>query len=315
VQALRSLLAELRARDVGVRREQESADTRARLAALGYVSAAQAPLKQAYDEDDDPKRLVDLDAMLQRVIALHREGRLREALEICEEMVRRRPQMSISLIQLGMLHRGLGQLPDAIAALRRAFALNPDDLGPAVLLAGYLSEAGEAAEAADLLQAYAARPEPDLDVLTQRGVALAQAGRSQEALETFARARELDPSNPMTLVQMATVHLTVGAREPARDALEEALRQNPDLALAHHNLGLLALGQDDDQEAERRFRRALELEPDEHDALLNLGSLLARRGSDEEARPYLERFVRGAPRPLYDRQIAQAQAWLRRTSS
>jgi Tfp pilus assembly protein PilF len=86
----------------------------------------------------------------------------------------------------------------------------------------------------------------------------------------------------------------------------------PDLALAHHNLGLLAARRGDAGEAARRFRRALELNPAEHDALLQLGTLLLKQGRPGEARPYFERFLAGAPRPLYDRAIARVEAWLKR---
>jgi Flp pilus assembly protein TadD len=82
------------------------------------------------------------------------------------------------------------------------------------------------------------------------------------------------------------------------------------LARAHHTLGLLAARQGHDAEAERHFRRALDLDPANYDAMLNLGSLLARRGRGPEARPFLERFVGGAPAPIYARQIERARAWL-----
>jgi Flp pilus assembly protein TadD len=156
------------------------------------------------------------------------------------------------------------------------------------------------------------RPDPPLDVLTTQGVTLARLGRWKEALQAFARVHEQDPENPVPLVQMATVHLGRGDGARAEPLLDEALRLDPDLGLAHHHLGLLCLTRGDGPGAERHFRKALELEPDDIDSQLNLGLLLASGGRATEARPLLEAFVRRAPRALYGTQIDRALAWLGR---
>ena len=175
--------------DAGPARQVETGETRRQLAALGYTAAAAAPLKKEYTADDDPKRLVALDRLMQEVIGRHRSGDLAGALAVCERVVRARPDMNAGLLQMALLYRKLGQLGPAVGALRRAFEQDPDDAGTAVLLASYLSEAGEAQEAADLLAPYAAQPSRALDVLATRGAALAQLGRTREALDAFTRAR------------------------------------------------------------------------------------------------------------------------------
>jgi arylsulfatase A-like enzyme/Tfp pilus assembly protein PilF len=307
---LTAVLSRLRQDDAGPVRGDESAETRQRLAALGYAAASSAPIKKHYTEQDDPKRLVGLDRLMQEVIARHRGGDLAGALAVCEQVVATRPDMTAGLLQLALLQRKLGRLPDAVAALRRAFDVNPDDTGTVVLLASYLNEAGEAREAADLLAPYASKAAPALDVLSTRGASLAQLGRTREAAVTFRRAHDADPSNPMTSVHLATVYLSAGRTTEAKAALHEALAQNPSLAVAHRTLGLIAAGEGHDDEAESRLRRALELDPAEHDALLNLGLILRRHGRDAEARPLLERFVAEAPQPLYAAQVARLRAML-----
>ena len=247
---------------------------------------------------------------MQEVIGRHRSGDLAGALAVCERVVRARPDMNAGLLQMALLYRKLGQLGPAVGALRRAFLQDPDDAGSAVLLASYLSEAGEAREAADLLAPYAAQADPPLDVLATRGAALAQLGRTREALDSFVRARRADPSNPMTSVQLATVHLAAGQTAEARRALTEALAQNPSLATAHRMLGLIAASEGRDAEAEASLRQALALDPGEHDALLNLGLVLRRHGREAEARPLLQRFVAEAPQPLYAAEVRRLRGLL-----
>ncbi len=313
VRALARTLEKYRALDHGTEVVEEDLETLQRLAALGYVSLPSVSAKSEYTADDDPKRLVDLDRLLQRVVALHRKGELAEALKVCQEVVARRPGMAVAQLQLAKLNGRLGHLREAIEAGREAVALSPTDVLPAILLAGYLSEAGELGEAAELLEPYAERPDPALEVVTARGAALAQLGETEAALAAFRLAREIDGTNALTLVQMATVHIAAGDHEAARHALDEAVVLDPSLALAHHQLGLLAVGRKDDSLAERHFRRALGLDPGGADTVLNLGLALARQGRRDEARPLLDRFVQIAPRRLYAGEIARVQKWLART--
>jgi Tfp pilus assembly protein PilF len=189
-------------------------------------------------------------------------------------------------------------------------ASSPDDPNPAVLLAGLLGESGQPERGLAVLAPWLEHATPSTDVLTTRGTLLARLNRHAEALASFRRAREQDPSSAMILVQMATVHLAAGDRGRARAALEEALRRDGDLALAHDQLGVLALAEGDADEAESRFRAALDRDPDQADALLNLGRLLLARKRAEEARPALERFVAVAPRDVYGREVAAVRTWL-----
>jgi hypothetical protein len=61
METLRARLARMRSADRGTSRTDESAETRERLRSLGYASAS-APVKARYTQDDDPKRLIGLDA-------------------------------------------------------------------------------------------------------------------------------------------------------------------------------------------------------------------------------------------------------------
>ena len=291
-------------------RASEDHETREALRALGYLATSVAPRKR-YGPDDDPKRLVGLDTLMEQVLVRHRQGDLDGALALCREIVRQRPDMPAALLQMAILQRKRGDMPAAIDALRRLIAIVPDDAGTAAVLAQYLTDAGRAGEAVALLRTYAAAPEPGLDVLVAQGVALARLGRLPEAGAALERAREADPSNAMARVELGTVRLLQGQDAQARAAFEDALKLDPGLALAHHSLGLLAEKEGREQEAIPHWQAALARDPGLVDALLRMGSALARGGRPEEARRYLEEFVARAPRPMYDREAANAAAWLR----
>jgi tetratricopeptide (TPR) repeat protein len=290
--SLRARLESLRGGEREIRRTEESAEARERLAALGYVSSSTPAVKQQYDEQDDPKRLIGLDRMLQEALNRYTQGDLAGALALCDELVKRRPDMALSWQQLGFLRRASGDLRGAAAALKRAIALKPDDADTVALLGIYLNEAGAAGEARLLLERYARRDPPDLDVLIAYGVALASLGRGQEALAAFERVRALDPSHALALVNIGTVHLMAGDRALATRSFEQALELDPNVARAHNSLGVIAAQEGRLDEAIGHWREAARIDPHDPQTLFNLGTSLARLGRPREARPFLEGYLR-----------------------
>jgi arylsulfatase A-like enzyme/tetratricopeptide (TPR) repeat protein len=310
VDALRSVLAPFRAADHEASRKPESAQARERLRSLGYVSGGTGQVEARDREEDDPKRLITLDAMLQDVVRIYAAGDLRSALLQCRELVRLRPGMAISLLHLAHLERESGHLPAAVEALQKALAVDPGDTTTLSLLGTYLTQAGRAHEAVDLLEAAARVEQPDVEVLIARGLALARTGRIPEALASLTRAREVDPANAMVLVDVGTVQLMGGARERARETFEAALLLSPNLARAHSSLGFLLAENGRAEDAISHWRKAVALDSGESGKLVALAMVLEQRGRAAEARPYLELFVTSAPPALYARDIERARAWL-----
>ncbi|MBI5423439.1 MAG: tetratricopeptide repeat protein [Opitutae bacterium] len=117
------------------------------------------------------------------------------------------------------------------------------------------------------------------------GLALEAAGRSAEALDSFANAVALEPVFPFAHNNYGQALLRAGKTSDALREFELAIAQNPRLAAAHFNRAnvLLALGRTDETIA--GFEAALRLQPKLTDARLNLGSALhrARRYAEAEA--------------------------------
>lgn len=117
------------------------------------------------------------------------------------------------------------------------------------------------------------------------GLALEAAGRSADALDSFANAVALEPVFPFGHNNYGQALLRAGRVSDALHEFELAIAQHPGLAAAHFNRGnaLLALGRIDD--AITSFEAALRLQPQLTDARLNLGSALhrARRYAEAEA--------------------------------
>lgn len=69
------------------------------------------------------------------------------------------------------------------------------------------------------------------------GVIQTELGRPADAVQTFTELTQEYPELPEPYNNLAVLLATQGHIEKARDALEMAVRTNPDYAVAHENLG------------------------------------------------------------------------------
>jgi arylsulfatase A-like enzyme/Flp pilus assembly protein TadD len=287
----------------------ESPEVRARLQALGYLSGS-APRKARYGEEDDPKRLIDVDRLMMDGIELHRVGRSADAQEAYRRVIARRPDMGLAYQRLAFIQWESGATTEAIATLRRALDTNGPNLDIEVRLGTYLAETGASSEALAILErAVAARPE-DATGLNALGIAYARVGRDADALRTFERILAIDARDAFALENLGAVHLQRGDLRAAGDAFGRAASNDPRSSRARAGLGVVALRAGRRDEAIAHWQQAVALDRTNFDALYNVGTELVNAGRHVEARPYLEQFVRTAPRAFYGRDIERVRRFL-----
>jgi predicted TPR repeat methyltransferase len=122
------------------------------------------------------------------------------------------------------------------------------------------------------------------DVLHERGVKAAQAGRLDEALELLQQAAARSPGEPTYHSNLGSVLQAMGRLEEAAEAHERAIELSARQLALHcynHGAALGALGQLD--RAEVAYRRALEHFPGFVQALDNLGTVLQHQGKLDQA--------------------------------
>jgi arylsulfatase A-like enzyme/Tfp pilus assembly protein PilF len=288
----------------------ETAEVRARLQSLGYLSGS-APRKVRYTDEDDPKRLIDVDRLMMQGIDLHLAGRGLDAQNAYRRVIDRRPDMGLAYRRLAFIQWELGQAREAIATLREAIRKNGPDIDIEIRLGTYLAETGAAGEAIPMLErATAASPE-NRDGLNALGIAYAHAGKNADALRTFERILAIEPRDAFALENIGTVHLQGGNLREAAEAFSRAAANDPKSSRARAGLGVVAIKSGRPAEAIDHWRRAVDLDRTNFDALYNLSTELITAGRPEEARPYVEAFVRTAPPALYGPDIERMKQWLR----
>ena len=96
---------------------------------------------------------------------------------------------------------------------------------------------GKAAEALAKADAYIAGKPRDPQMRFLRGVILTEQGRTADATLAFTQLTQDFPELPEPYNNLAALYAQQSKFDLARDALENAIRLNPNYATAHENLG------------------------------------------------------------------------------
>ncbi|XP_052021854.1 protein O-mannosyl-transferase TMTC3 isoform X2 [Apodemus sylvaticus] len=119
-----------------------------------------------------------------------------------------------------------------------------------------------------------------------------------EALKNFNRALELNPKHKLALFNSAILMQESGEvklRPEARKRLLNYINEEPQDANGYFNLGMLAMDDKKDSEAETWMKKAIKLQPDFRSALFNLALLYSQTAKELKALPILEELLRYYP--------------------
>ncbi|MBY8873159.1 tetratricopeptide repeat protein [Micromonospora sp. PLK6-60] len=191
------------------------------------------------------------DGYLQRAQLLAELGRYDEAADELGYAVALDPANSEVLTALARIRLAAGRAAEAFTAAESAVAAAPGALPPLVARGLALLDLGDfkaaAATADELLGLGPA------DAYAQRSAAaiLASARNGQQALNAAWRGVELAPEEPQAHLVLGLVAANMRLFDLAERAYREALRLDPRLAEARHDIGVIRLEQ-------RRWSEALE---------------------------------------------------------
>ena len=132
-------------------------------------------------------------------------------------------------------------------------------------------------------RAIALYPDSSPIAYTNRGIALGQAGRVEEAIGDLSRAIEIKPNMTEAYYNRALGYSFQGRYTDAIRDLIEAIRQNPNYVDAYHNRGVAYANLADYESAIEDFKKVTELRPAYGPAYLSLGQAYLRTGERELA--------------------------------
>lgn len=238
----------------------------------------------------------DVRADFGRATALHREGRLDQAIDIYRRLLKGQPAvfeiqrlLILALLQAGrfrdanaaarkareehpsnphahlLLGAGLqaeAKWDRALSAFEAAAVLDPGLMEAHYLAGNMLANLGRLAEAVARFDRVLALEPRAVEALANRSVALSRLGRAEEALRDCEQLVQLQPREPRHLLSKGGTLLELGRFREATAAAEAALRLAPHLADAHFLKGQGLTGQADVAGARDAFAAAVAAAPD-----------------------------------------------------
>jgi tetratricopeptide (TPR) repeat protein len=192
-----------------------------------------------------------------------------------------------------------GYMDQAAAFFRQALRDDPSSaealygLGSAYLNQEKTAEAKESFAGATKL--HASYPDTLPNAWNNLGLLSAREGKTDEAIEYFQKALELNPSLFVALENLGNAYRQQKSWDKARDTLQKALVVNSADPEANYGLGMVFAQTDDTEHAYEYLRKAIELRPVYPEALNNLGVLYLRTRRPDEAVAIFEECIRNAP--------------------
>ncbi|MGH9419421.1 MAG: sulfatase-like hydrolase/transferase [Thermoanaerobaculia bacterium] len=263
------------------------AETRAKLASLGYVapSGSNAGMKR------DPKTVAPLFRSFEEASAMINSGRARDAVPKLERLVRDDPANHVFRETLARALRQSGDVRRAIPLYRQAVALAPNDADAWYNLAVALQETGNAREAEAALDEAAKRDPARPEIHNIRGTALAEAGNLLAAEKEFRDTIAGDPRNARAYNNLGNVLRAMNRETDAAEAYRKAIELAPRYADPLNGLGGLLVAGGKAREAISYFDAALQIAPDFYEAQLNRAIALQVAGDSAGAATELQRLL------------------------
>jgi choline-sulfatase len=306
---LSTRLEQLRATAVASSASTIDAETRAKLASLGYV----APTQSTTVTKRDPKSVAPLFRAFEEATAMLNAGRAREAAASLEQLVRDDPANHVFRETLARALRQSGDVARAIALYRQAVALAPNDADAWYNLAAALQESGNAPERAIALTEAAKRDPDRPEIHNIRGAALAEAGNLTDAEKEFRATIAADPRNARAYNNLGNVLSAMNRHDEAADAYRKAIELAPRYADPLNGLGAMLVGDGHAPDALPYFDRAMQIAPDYYEAQLNRAVALQMSGDTAAASAELQRLLKRLPAgPQYASERNAARTFLQR---
>ena len=138
----------------------------------------------------------------------------------------------------------------------------------------------------------------------RRGMGEMSQARYKEASNSFAKAVIKNSKDPLPHLLFGASLYWTGKVDDAVSEYKEALRLDPDSAMAYQLLGIASGWKGDVSQAQEYFLKANLLDPNKADTHMNLGSTYAVQRKPDKALEHFRRSAELAPRePLYHYQL------------
>ena len=212
-------------------------EAKRRLAALGYVSASAAPVVRK--DAPRPADMTALFPLIERASALFTAGDYRGVIPVLEEILAKDAYNLDAALRLATSYSSIGRNADAIAAFQRAASIAPKSQDVRTYLALHYARTADWERAVPILEQVVGESPDRLTAVEalaalkiRQGRSAMDRGQTADAIAALERARQLAPGGFRSDLELGVLYLAARRFDMSRDALDRALRANPDDPMA-----------------------------------------------------------------------------------
>lgn len=185
------------------------------------------------------------------------QGQYREASEMFDAYVQRKPDNPWGHYMLGLSAWKAGELARAEAALTRSHELDPSHVKTLLNLGRVLLDQDRAGEAKERVQAALAIDSTSGEVYRMLGRVHTALGEPDEAVEAYRTALAIDPTEVWSMNNLGLIHMQQEQFEDALGPLARAVQLRPGSPVFQNNLGIALERTGHVGQAREAFRAAL----------------------------------------------------------
>jgi tetratricopeptide (TPR) repeat protein len=232
---------------------------------------------------NDQTGMNEADAGLGRGFELHRLGRLTDAEQVCQEVLRQRPNDFDALHLLGVIALQTHRTESGVELIAKAIRLNPNvaaahnNLGNGLLALSRFEDAVSSYDKAIALGTDFA------ETYHSRGKALSALDRPEAAIASYDRAIAQRPGHAEAFYNRGNAQRSLDRHAEAVASYDRALASKADFADAHYNRGNALRDLHRLEEAAGSYEHAISIRPDEPNAYYNLSNVLLELHRFEDA--------------------------------
>jgi tetratricopeptide (TPR) repeat protein len=234
-----------------------------------------------------------------------------DPIALYQTTIDRNPDCWMAYNNLGTVLDSHGKTAEALAQFETALRMRPNDANPNRNVGSSLLRLGKAEESIAYLQRAVQLEPRHMEAHYQLGMAWSALNQWENAANAFIQALLQHPHNPYGIHNNLGVALAnLGRLDDAIDHFRESARLNPEYAEAYLSMGKTLLARGDAQLAIVPLQRAVELKSDSLEALRYLTTAYASTGRWAEAIATAEKELAAAQLQGRSDLVREIQAWI-----
>lgn len=213
-------------------------------------------------------------AMFYDARRLHQEGKLQQAQQLYQQVLKMQPGNGDAWLLLGLVAYQTRQADRAIELINQSIQINPENVAAHSNLGVILNSLKQHQAAVQSYdKAIALRPD-FVDAYVNRGNALCELCQFQAAIDSYSKAIALKPDHAEAYFNRGNAMGEIKQHQAAAESFRQAVFLKPDFAKAHFNLGLVLNDLKQYQNSLECYDRAIAINPEYAHAWYNRGNVL-----------------------------------------